>query len=172
MARYTDRDRAAVLAELTANEGNVKRTARTLNMPISTVRAWRDQWERRGVPQEVTAEVSLAVTDFLTDAKRIRNKLLARLEGLIDSDKTQLRDVSTAIGILSDKIRAYEAVGESKKVEHSFILPEPDELRQLMMSAVEGVVDAAQKRAAELAFIEQEPILDSANADVLELLPG
>jgi transposase-like protein len=170
-ASYTDRDRALVYAELTANGGNIKRTARHLGIPMSTIRRWRDLWEHEGgVPESVQLEIAPATADFLTDAKRVRNKLLARMEQLADNgDKLLLRDVATSIGILSDKVRAYESINDVKKVEHSLVLPDPEELRELMMGAVEGVVGAAQKRAAELAFIEHEPV---ETTNVLELMPG
>lgn len=44
MARqqYTDDERVAALAQLAANGGNLKRTARALGLPAPTLRLWRD----------------------------------------------------------------------------------------------------------------------------------
>ena len=154
---YTDRDRALVYAELAVNEGNIKRTARNLGYPISTIRRWRDQWELTGVPDTMSAEVAIIATDFLSEAIRIRGKLMQRLEALLDEEKVSSREVVTAIGILSDKIRAYEAIKEVQTVEHQFKLPPADEVRELFAGMLEGVVSAAQARAAEIEAV-QEPI--------------
>jgi transposase-like protein len=44
MARaYSDEDKAAALAALKANAGNVKRTATQVGVPARTVRRWRDE---------------------------------------------------------------------------------------------------------------------------------
>lgn len=159
MARrtYTDRDRALVYAELAVNEGNIKRTARNLDIPVPTVRRWRDQWERSGVPATMSAEVAIVATDFLSEAIRIRGKLMSRLEALIDDEKVSSREVVTAIGILSDKIRAYEAIKDVQTVEHQFKLPPADEIRELFAGMLDGVVEAARSRAAEIEAV-QEPL--------------
>lgn len=159
MARktYTDKDRALVYAELAVNEGNVKRTARNLGMTTTTVRRWRDQWERTGVPETISAEVAIVTSDFLSEAIRIRGKLMHRLENLLDDEKVSSREVVTAIGILSDKIRAYEALEQVQKVEHSISLPNPEEIRELFVGMLDGVVSAARERAAQIEALE-EPV--------------
>lgn len=155
---YTDRDKARVFAELSANEGNVKRTARNLDIPVPTVRRWRDEWERNGIPDSVSAEVAPIVSDFLSDAIRIRGKLLLKLEELLEKGQVNATQVSTAVGILSDKIRAYEAIKETKQVEHKILLPPNDELKTLFAGLLTGVVESARQRAAEIEAIE-EPVL-------------
>lgn len=163
---YTDKDRAAVFAELTVNNGNVKRTARTLNIPVPTVRRWRDIWARDGVPTTVSTALEPVVSNFLADAMRLREKLLVRLEELVDRGEVSARDVTTALGVLSDKIRAYENL-PNQRVEHSFQLPPPEEIRALFAGAVEGVVLAAKVRAAEIEGAHEEPL--DAEYTVLEL---
>lgn len=160
---YTDKDRAAVYAELTVNDGNVKRTARNLNIPVPTVRRWKQGWEREGVPKEVTTALEPVVSDFLADALRLRGKLLVRLEELVDSNDVNAREITTALGVLSDKIRAYENI-PSQKVEHTFQLPPQAEIRALFAGAVEGVVAAAKVRAAEI-----EEAIDVEPVEILEL---
>lgn len=163
---YTDKDRAAVFAELTVNNGNVKRTARNLAIPVPTVRRWRDVWKREGVPQEVSTAVAVVRSDFLTDAIRTRDKLLTRIEEIVDSGGMGARDAVTALGVLSDKIRAYEGLPD-RQVEHTFQLPPPDEIRLLFANAVEGVVLAAKVRTAEIEGADESVdgeyiVLDSA----------
>lgn len=153
---YTPRDKAIVYAELAVNEGNIKRTARNTGYDVSFVRRCKTEWERNGVPDAVMEEVAPIVSDFMADAIRIRGKLLIKLEELLDDGhNATIPQVTTAIGILSDKIRAYEAIQEVKRVEHTFQLPPPDELRDLFAGVLEGVVGAAQKRAAEIEAIEE-----------------
>jgi hypothetical protein len=160
MARrtYTDRDRAVVYAELTVNDGNIKRTARNTGYDVSFVRRCKTDWERNGVSEAVMEEVKPIVADFLADAIRIRNRLLLRLEELLEGDKVSLAQVSTAFGIVSDKIRAYEAINDPRRVEHTLVLPPADELRELFSGLMDGVVESARTRAAEIEAHE-EPVL-------------
>lgn len=157
--RYTDRDRAIVWAELSVNEGNVKRTARNTGYDVSFVRRCRDSWARDGVPESVIEEAAPLVTSFMEDAIRIRGKLLQRLEEALDrGDRATIPQLTTGIGVLSDKIRAYEAITETKRVEHTLALPPPEELEKLFSGILTGVLTAARTRAAELEAIE-EPVL-------------
>lgn len=165
---YDDRDRAAVFAELTVNDGNVYRTSKNLGIPNTTVKRWKEEWERGGVPEEVQTALIPVVTDFLEDTTRIRNKLLAKIEELLDQDRMTPAQVATAFGILTDKIRAYENI-PTQKVEHSLSLPAPEQLRELFLGAVEGVVEAATQRAADIKVIEAEPV---GRTSYLELLSG
>lgn len=156
---YTDRDKAIVYAELTVNEGNIKRTARNTGIDVSAVRRWKQEWEAKGVPEAVTAEVELVASDFVSDAVRIRGKLLQKLEAVLDAgDRATIPQLVTGIGVLSDKIRAYEAISETTKVEHTLALPPVEELRELFSGLVVGMLDAARTRAAEIeAFEESTP---------------
>jgi len=154
--RYTDRDKAIVYAELAVNDGNIKRSARNTGYDISFVRRSKAEWERNGVPDSVMEEVAPLVSDFMLDAIRIRGKLLIRLEEILDKgEKATIPQVSTAIGILSDKIRAYEAIKESTKVTHTFELPSGEELKELFSGVLAGVVESARSRAAEIEAIEE-----------------
>jgi transposase-like protein len=156
--KYTDRDKAIVYAELMVNEGNIKRTARNTGIDVSAVRRWKAEWEANGVPPEITKEVEHVASDFVSDAVRIRGKLLQRLEAVLDAgDRATIPQLVTGIGVLSDKIRAYEAITETKKVEHTFTLPPVDELRELFSGLVGGMLNAARERAAEIEAFE-EPI--------------
>ena len=160
MARrtYTDREKAVVYAELQVNEGNVKRTARNTGIDASAVRRWKMEWEANEVPQSVIAEVELVASDFISDAVRIRGKLLQKLEAVLDSgERATIPQLTTGIGILSDKIRAYEAISETTRVEHTLALPPVEELRELFSGLVVGMLDAARTRAAEIEAFE-EPV--------------
>lgn len=154
---YTDREKAFALAELEANDGAIKPTARSTGIPAPTIRRWRDEWAKVGVPESISVELEPIMSDFITDALRVRAKLLYRLEALVDEGKVSANHVATAIGIISDKIRSYEAARESRKVEHTITLPSSEELKELMSGVLGGVVESARTRAAELEAIE-EPV--------------
>jgi hypothetical protein len=166
---YTDKEKAMVLIELETNDGNIKRTARNMGIPAPTVRRWRDEWDKAGVPEEVSVELEPIMSDFLDDAYRIRHKLLMRLEELVDDKAIGGNHVATAIGIISDKIRAYEATKESRKVEHTISLPPAEDLKELMQGLLGGIVDSARQRAAD---IEATQIEESVTTEYRELLPA
>ncbi len=156
---YTDRDRAIVFAELSVNDGNIKRTARNSGYDESFVRRCKVQWEREGVPESVVEAAAPIVSEFMTDAIRIRGKLLQKLEEALDrGDRATIPQYTTGIGVLSDKIRAYEAISEVQRVEHSFQLPPPDELRELFSGVLADVLQAARTRTAEIEAVA-EPVL-------------
>lgn len=159
--RYTDAQKAVVFAELTVNEGNVKRTARNLNMPVSTVRYFKQQWEREGVPQEVVDALPATVTDFVTHAERVRDKLLVALEAAVDRGEIKPREIVVSLGMLTDKIRAYRGL-DAKKVEHTLSLPDVEEMRELFAGVIQEVVGAAETRNSELAVDIDEGEWESA----------
>lgn len=163
---YTDEDKARVIAELHVNEGNIKRTARNTGIPISTVRDWKTEMERGGVSPEVQAAVPAVVGDFVEDATRVRNKLLVRLEELVDEGKISERGIVPALGMLTDKIRAYKGL-DTKKVEHTIALPSPEKARELFAGVFEEVANAAQSRSRAVDEIEGESTWEPA----LEALP-
>ena len=146
---YTESDKALILAELEITEGNVKRTARNLNVPISTVRHYKQQWAEKGVPTEVADALPAVVTEFVEDAERVRDKLLMALEQKVDSRDINAREIVTALGVLTDKIRAMRGL-DAKKVEHSISLPDVEEMRALFQGVISDVVGAAQTRNDEL----------------------
>lgn len=161
---YTDADRALVFAELEINQGNIKRTARNLNMPVSTVRYLKTKWEAEGVPAKVVDALPAAIGDFVSDAERVRDKLLVALEAAVDSGDIKPREIVPALGMLVDKIRAIRGL-DAKKVEHSLSLPKPEEVRELFAGVIQEVVGAAESRAGELVAIEDgeyEPVASTA----------
>ena len=150
---YSDSDKALVYAELEMSNGNVKRTARNLNIPISTVRYFKQQWETEGVPREVQEVLPAVVKEFVDDAERVRDKLLIALEQKVDSRDINAREIVTALGVLTDKIRAMRGL-DARKVEHSISLPDATEMRALFAGVINEVVGAAQTRNDELEAAE------------------
>lgn len=158
MARrsYSDSDRALVFAELTVNEGNIKRTARNLDMPVSTVRYFKQQWETEGLQPRVAEALPAVIEASLGRMERIQDKLLVAIEDALDNGNIKGKELFTGFGIMTDKIRAIKGL-DTKKVEHTFELPNPEEVRALFGGVVSELVGAARERAAEIEDAEWEP---------------
>lgn len=149
-SKYSASDRAVVYAGLEVNDGNVKRTARETGYPISTVRDWKKMWERRGVDTEVIDALPAIVNDFVDDATRVRNKLLIYLEKLVDRGELTGREVTPALGMLTDKIRAYQGLDKMTEHRHVVEIPALNELETRLGSALEQLVSVGNQRQAVL----------------------
>lgn len=157
-SKYSASDRAVVFAGLEVNEGNVKRTARETGYPVSTVRDWKVEWEQKGVDAETVDALPAIVTDFVDDATRVRNKLLMRLEKLVDQDKVTAREIVPALGMLTDKIRAYQGLSEIKEHRHVVDIPALNELETRLGSALDQLVSIGNKRQEVIdEVIDLEP---------------
>lgn len=158
MARrsYSDSDRALVFAELTVNEGNIKRTARNLGIPVSTVRYFKQQWDENGLQSAVAEALPAVYEENLERMERIQSKLMTAIEQALDDGTLKGKELLTGFGIFTDKIRAFKGL-DTKKVEHTFELPNPEEVRALFGGVVEELVGAARERAAEIEDADWEP---------------
>ena len=145
-SKYSASDRAVVFAALEANEGNIKRTARETGYPISTVRDWKREWEQKGVEPAVVDALPAVVGDFVEDATRVRNKLLMRLEQLIDSGQIDGRTIVPALGMLTDKIRAYQGLDAVKEHRHVVEIPALNELEARMRESLDQLVAVGNRR--------------------------
>jgi len=102
---YTSDDRAAGLAALQSNGGNLRRTARETGISDATLRRWRDETDAR--------------KDAANGARmpEARATLADRLREFVDAALTvaphklheaNLRDVFTSLGIAIDKLQLLE----------------------------------------------------------------
>lgn len=134
---------------LETNQGNVKRTARDLNLPESTVRRWRDVWQEEGPPDmEVVADVA---TDFVEDAERVRDKALKVLEGKLDA-ATPSALVAT-IGMLQDKVSIARGLATSR-TETVHALPSAQEMAETLGAVLQGALSAAKARDHDIIEAE------------------
>lgn len=157
-SKWDANDRARVYAELEANEGNIKRTARNTGVPISTVRDWKQEWANGGVDTATVEALPAVVIDFVQDATRVRDKLLIRLEQLADKGDLSAREIVPALGMLTDKIRAYKGLDAVREHHHTVEIPVLDELEAKLGSALKELVAAGQKRQQVIDdVIELEP---------------
>lgn len=141
---YTDEVKATAYAQLQVNDGNVKRTAREIGLPVSTLRKWRDEWEaNKNLP---AAEDLIAATgDFIEDAERVRNLSLKVLEAKLAAGQGTVAQVATVLGVLDDKIARAKGLAD-RVTEHKITLPKRDELRELFAGLQQGAIDAAAQR--------------------------
>lgn len=153
---YSDDDRGRVFLALTVNEGNVKRTARELNMPPATVRKWKQVWEKNGVPAVVTEIATAQAEQFVNDAGRARDKALAQWEAKVDSGEVAARDLMTGVGVLTDKINIVKGLARSGETKPAI---EPAHMRELARGLFQGAWDAAQER---------EQVIQEADYEVIE----
>lgn len=155
-ATYTDEHKAQVYVTLAANDGNVKRTARDTGVPVSTIRRWRDEWDRlEGLPPP--SAVDEAIGSFADKADTIRWKALVELERQLGAAKPA--DLIKIVGILDDKITRARGLAD-RTVEHRHVLPTADELRELVQGFAEATRQAALERAGDIIdaeIVEQAP---------------
>lgn len=142
--RFSDADKATGLTLLAANQGNIKRTARELDISPVTLRRWRDQ-DLRGVGGPTEQQKEVAVGDFVEAATRIRNKALVQLEQALDRGDVRPADLNKIMGTLDDKIRLAQGMPTSR-VEQQSSLPSKAEMAELMGAAVAGAIEAARSR--------------------------
>jgi hypothetical protein len=65
------------------------------------------------------------------------------------------------VGVLDDKIARVKGIGQSRKVEHTLVLPSAEEARKLMQGFLEGGLAAARQRDGEIIdaeVVEQAPL--------------
>lgn len=150
-ATYTDAQKADVFTNLTANDGNVKRTARQTGVPVSTIRRWRDEWEAdKNLPS--IEDIQKSSGDFVQDAERVRNLALAEMERkLPNATPAQL---ATIVGVLDDKIARATGLAAKVEHEHRIALPSAEEITDRLLALQEAARDSASRRDAEIVDVE------------------
>lgn len=102
---YSERDRAAALAALEANDGNLTRTANQLGMSTSTLRRWRNHQ----ADPSITGPIKSATAAELPAARAsIADRLRDFIHAALDVSDGKLEDANlqqtfVAIGISVEK---------------------------------------------------------------------
>jgi transposase-like protein len=149
---YTDQDKARAFSLLEMNEGNVKRTARDLGMPISTLRRWRDEWDHdRMIP--AAEDIIQSTGEFLEDAERVRDLSLVAIEAKIRKGEGTLAQLTTVVGVLDDKIARAKGLAD-RVTEHRITLPSRDEIVAALSGMQQSALAAAQQRQEEIVDAE------------------
>jgi transposase-like protein len=103
--QYSDSDKALALATLDANGGDVRKTAKTLKMPESTLSDWS---KNRGVNKEVTEIREVKKKELSEKLEEVAYKLTDNLMIRAESELSILvpmKDVATSLGIVVDKMQ-------------------------------------------------------------------
>lgn len=104
MRRYTDDQVAQALAALDLNGGNVKRTARDLGIPRTTLVRWRDGVSAVSDTEKKEAAGARDLVALWADVQEIG---IRRMRELIPISNN-LREVAVATGIAADKHLDYD----------------------------------------------------------------
>ena len=135
---------------LAANDGNVKRTAKELHIPPSTVRKWRDDWDK-GINIPSVDEIQASSGEFVDEATRVRNLALVELERKIP--EASAATLANVIGTLDDRIARAKGVAD-KVTEHKITLPSRDEIVEALAGLQQQAIDAAVMREQEIVEAE------------------
>lgn len=147
---YSEDAKAKVFAALAANDGNVKRTARDFGIPSSTIRRWREDWDReKNVPSPEALEV--ATNDFVSEAKEVRNLAIAELKRKIPN--ANVSQLVATVGMLTDKVDRVEHVS-TQVHEHKISLPSADEIAEALRGLQKVAVESAARRDEEIVEAE------------------
>jgi len=140
---YTDDDKAQGLLHLTLTDGNVKRAARDSGFPETTIRRWKSEWEREGVPAPIQLRAEQDAGDFTDEAVVVRDMALKQIKVKIPDAKVS--ELITTVGVLDDKIMRARGLAVSRTiVTHE--LPSLDEIRATLAAAMTGALEAARER--------------------------
>jgi hypothetical protein len=106
-------------------------------------------------------EIPARAYEFIHHAGRVRESAMNKLEELIpQAEVKQLSAIATVVGIMDDKIRLATGLA-TKRTETVHTLPSKEDMKELMSGFVEGLVGAAESRAAEIVdsevIVEEQP---------------
>ncbi len=155
---YTDEDKARAYVVWKASKENISATARETGYPAQTIRDWRNIWEREGPPDPELVDTAVSV--FVDDVERVRNKALSLLDARMHQIKNP-KDLATVFGILDDKVRLARGLATSRS-ESVQSLPNPQQLGELMVGMVQGMLKAKEERDADI--IDVLPVEEQAKA--------
>ncbi len=167
---WTDDARAAVYVQWVANEKNIRRTARDVNVPVSTLTYWIKDWKENGPPAAIDGKISSAAYEFVNHATRVREDAMKKLEELIpQAEIRQLSAIATVVGIMDDKIRLASGLA-TRRTENTYTLPSKAEMKELMGSFVDTLITSAEDRSA--LIVEAEVELEQPESSGLLQLKG
>lgn len=157
---YSESDKARVFVALTANDGNVKRTARETGVPENTVRRWKKEFETAPPSAEAVEIEAAEHTDVLEHA---RNEALLELRKKIPTMSG--KDLGIVYGILSDKLRLIQGLA-TERTETVHALPSAEEIALAGKLLAQGALEAAKERQSELqaADLREQPALPARTA--------
>ncbi len=132
---YTDAQKAAALAALDANQGNIKRTSAQCGIPRQTLQSWTNQDRKIEVEK-------LRVKKRGDLAEKMEFFLMAALEVLPARIKqASFRDLATGIGIVSDKLAYIKGLDNARSSSSQPVLEAEQRLEQIIKAAEKRIAD-------------------------------
>lgn len=151
--QYPAKRRALTYLQLVRNDWNIARTAGDVHVPEQTVRDWAKKWKDEGPEQDILEPLADGADEFLDDAERVRAKAMNRLEAIV-GDSTSVRELTVAIGILTDKIERGRGLRDLTRPELPAGVKAPKELIESVGEAVIGAIAQAAQRRQEIVEAE------------------
>lgn len=99
---YSAEDKAAALAWLDANEGNLLRASKDLKIPYSTLQSWRDG---KAITEEITELCEGKKRDLADLFEEVARTYITRALDLGAVDDTKGKDAVIAAATATDKMR-------------------------------------------------------------------
>lgn len=164
---WTAQDRAHALAVLDQNSGVIKRTARQLGMPESTLRVWRDEQQSNPNPYvlEVIKESGEKFKQRSIEIIELSQEIQVRgmRDRLRSRDPISLREIKEAatIGAIAvDKLVLHQGK-EPAKVDHNISIS-ADESAKVFAEAISLALESANERTKDVIELQAEyEILDA-----------
>lgn len=155
---YSEKDRARVYLVLESNEGNVKRTAREVNIPENTLRDWNRDWKANGIPEGFFNHAEEVQGEFVEQAEEVKFLALQRMREVIP-DSNNLQHLATTVGILDDKITRAKGLPTSTVKTQNDVLDNPEHVVEIFKGFIGEIVAAARERhdVIDAEFTEQSP---------------
>lgn len=97
--QYSSDDKAAALAALEANGGNLRLTSRQLKIPLTTLHMWASGHVPNDVPNLRTEKKA----ELQDELRRIAYALVEAIPAKVDS--ANLQQIATTLGIVIDKMQ-------------------------------------------------------------------
>lgn len=132
--QYSDSDKAAVLVALDANAGNVAKTSKQLGIPRQTIQEWS---HNRNVNNEVPNLRQIKKEELSVRFEHAVHEMVDVLPS--KRGKASLKDVATAIGILTDKMQLLK--GKPTSINES-LTPEQKRERVKEVLKEEGILSS------------------------------
>lgn len=154
---YTEQDKARLYVVLTANNGNIKRTARETGIPESTVRNFKREFDENP-PAREAVEAEAVSGDYIGELESLRTQIIGALRKEIPQMKGQ--QLAIAFGIVEDKLTRARGLA-TERTEHVHKLPSPEEIALAGQMLAQGAIEAARTRQLEMqeANVREQPAL-------------
>lgn len=156
-SRYSDEDKARVLAVYAGNGGNLLRTSKETGVSRNTIRHWLEH----SPPSEEA--LATASKEFVDKAENIRNMSLDLLEAYVREAQVKPRELITIIGVLDDKVVRASGLPTSR-TENINTLPAREDLQHALEGAIGKMIQDAERRDAEIVDAEYVVVADQPRA--------